>query len=111
MERGGERQFESTLHCLRGEFLVALGTDIGEAEASMLRGLEVARAQHAKSLELRAALGLARFWQRQGRTRDARGLVAEIYAWFTEGFDTPDLRDAKALLATTDQGDRRAASD
>jgi DNA-binding NtrC family response regulator/class 3 adenylate cyclase/predicted ATPase len=99
MERGGERQFESTLHCVRGGLLVTLGTDARGAEASMLRALEVARAQRAKSLELRAALSLARLWLRQGRRHDTRVLVAGIHAHFTEGFDTPDLRDAKALLA------------
>jgi predicted ATPase len=107
-ERGGEHQVDSLLHGLRGELLDALGTAGQQAEASMLRGLEIARAQRAKAFELRVALSLARSWRGKGRARDARDLVAGIYGWFTQGFDTPDLREAKALLATTDHGDRRA---
>ena len=60
--------------------------------------LEIARQQEAKSFELRAAMGLARLWQRQGKRDQARDLLAPLYAWFTEGFDTRDLVDAKALL-------------
>jgi tetratricopeptide (TPR) repeat protein len=106
--RGGEHQVDSLLHGLRGELFDALGTAGHEAEASMLRGVEIAQAQRAKAFELRVALSLARSWRGKGRARDARELVAGIYGWFTEGFDTPDLREAKALLATSDQGDRRA---
>jgi transcriptional regulator with AAA-type ATPase domain/tetratricopeptide (TPR) repeat protein len=107
-ERGGEHQVDSLLHGVRGDLLDALGTAGQQAEASMLRGLEIAQAQRAKAFELRVALSLARSWRGKGRARDARELVSGIYGWFTEGFDTPDLRDAKALLATSDQGDRRA---
>ena len=60
--------------------------------------LAVARHQQAKSLELRAAMSLSRLWQRQGKRAEARELLAPIYGWFTEGFDTPDLQEAKALL-------------
>jgi predicted ATPase len=60
--------------------------------------VNVARSQHAKSLELRAAMSLSRVWQRQGKTAEARQLLAEVYGWFTEGFDTVDLKTAKALL-------------
>jgi predicted ATPase len=63
------------------------------------RALDVARRQEAKSLELRAAMSLARLWQQQGRCAEARDLLAPIYGWFTEGFDTADLQEAKALLA------------
>jgi predicted ATPase len=63
------------------------------------RALDVARGQEAKSLELRAAMSLARLWQQQGRRAEAQALLAPIYAWFTEGFDTADLQEAKALLA------------
>ena len=63
-----------------------------------MQALEVARKQQAKSLELRAAMSLARLWQQQGKKEEARKLLAEIYGWFTEGFDTKDLQEAKVLL-------------
>jgi len=64
--------------------------------------VNVARSQHAKSLELRAAMSLSRLWQRQGKKAEAHRLLAEIYGWFTEGFDTADLKAAKALLDEPD---------
>ncbi|MBI3798878.1 MAG: hypothetical protein HY268_18175, partial [Deltaproteobacteria bacterium] len=69
-----------------------------EAEECFLQALAVARQQQAKSLELRAAMSLARLWQHQGKKEAARQMLAEIYHWFTEGFDTKDLQEAKALL-------------
>jgi len=69
-----------------------------EAEACFRQALEVARRQGAKSWELRAALSLSRLWQRQGKPAEARQLLSEIYAWFTEGFDTADLQEARTLL-------------
>ena len=69
-----------------------------EAEVCYLRAVEVARAQEAKSWELRTALALARLWQEQRISGDARDLLASVYDWFTEGFDTSDLKEAKALL-------------
>jgi len=69
-----------------------------EAEACFLRAIEVARQQQAKSWELRAVMSLARLWQHQGKKTEAHQMLAEIYGWFTEGFDTKDLKDAKALL-------------
>jgi predicted ATPase len=63
-----------------------------------LKAVEVARRQSAKSLELRAVMNLARLWQQQGKKDDARQMLAEVYNWFTEGFDTKDLQEAKALL-------------
>jgi predicted ATPase len=69
-----------------------------EAEACFLRAIEVARQQQAKSWELRATMSLARLWQSQGKTAEARQMLAEIYGWFTEGFDTKDLQEAKALI-------------
>ena len=69
-----------------------------EAEACFLKAIDVAHKQQAKSLELRAAMSLARLWQQQGKQKEAQQLLAEIYAWFTEGFDTKDLQEAKALL-------------
>ena len=69
-----------------------------EAEAWLQRALDVARSQEAKSLELRAAMSLSRLWQQQGKQAEARVLLAPVYGWFTEGFDTADIQDAKALL-------------
>ncbi len=69
-----------------------------EAETWLQHALDVARRQQAKSLELRAAMSLARLWQQQGKRADARELLAPVYGWFTEGFDTADLQEAKALL-------------
>ncbi len=71
-----------------------------EAEACFLKAIEIARHQSAKSLELRAVMSLSRLWQQQGKQAEARLLLAEIYGWFTEGFDTKDLQEARALLAT-----------
>ena len=76
------------------------GTPQTEAETCFQRALDVARRQEAKSLELRAAMSLSRLWQQQGKRQEAHDLLAEVYAWFTEGFDTVDLQDAKALLDT-----------
>ena len=69
-----------------------------EAESWFRQALDVARRQQAKSLELRAAMSLSRLWQQHGRRTEAHQLLAPIYGWFTEGFDTADLRDAKALI-------------
>jgi len=69
-----------------------------DAEACFLKAIEVARGQQAKSLELRATVSLCRLWQGQGKKTEARQMPAEIYGWFTEGFDTADLKEAKALL-------------
>jgi len=69
-----------------------------EAEACFLKAIAIAQQQEAKSLELRAATSLARLWQQQGKKEEARTLLAEIYGWFTEGFDTKDLQEAKAVL-------------
>ena len=74
------------------------GTPQAEAEAWLPRALDVARRQEAKSLELRAAMSLARLWQQQGKRAEAYDLLAPVYGWFTEGFDTADLQEAKALL-------------
>ena len=74
------------------------GTPQAEAEAWLQRALDVARRQEAKALELRAAMSLSRLWQQQGKRQEAHDLLAEVYDWFTEGFDTADLQEAKALL-------------
>lgn len=72
-----------------------------------LKAIEIARRQQAKSLELRATMSLARLWQRQGKREDARQRLAEIYGWFTEGFDTKDLQEAKALLTELEGQERQ----
>jgi len=72
--------------------------DTAKAEACFERALAVARAQQAKCWELRAALSMARLWREQGKRDEARGILAPVYGWFTEGFDTLDLKQAKALL-------------
>jgi predicted ATPase len=100
MQRSDEHFIEAEIHRLKGELLLAQGDDRqAEAEAAFQHALTVARRQQAKSLELRAATSLARLWQRQGKIEPAHALLSEIYGWFTEGFDTPDLQDAKQLLA------------
>jgi predicted ATPase len=84
---------------LRGVLLLRQpGTPQAEAEACFQRALDVAHHQQAKSLELRAAMSLSRLWQRQGKQGEARELLGPIYGWFSEGFDTADLQEAKALL-------------
>jgi predicted ATPase len=75
-----------------------------EAEACFHKAIEIARRQQAKSLELRAAMSLSRLWQQQGKKDEARQLLAEIYGWFTEGFDTKDLQEARALLDELAEG-------
>jgi len=93
------RWWEAELHRLRGELLLQHAVaQPGEAEAGFQQALTVARHQQAKSLELRAAMSLARLWQHQGKRAEAYELLAPVYGWFTEGFDTADLQEAKALL-------------
>ena len=77
---------------------IASPEHLRDSEASFQKAVEIARAQHSRSLELRAALSPAHLWQSEGKHREARDLLAPIYGWFTEGFDTKDLRAAKALL-------------
>jgi predicted ATPase len=99
VERNGNRIWEPEMHRVRGELaLKRHESNVEEAEACFRRAIEVARQQHAKGLELRATKSLARLLASQGRLDEARTMLAEIYNWFTEGFDTPDLKDAKALL-------------
>jgi DNA-binding SARP family transcriptional activator/predicted ATPase len=94
-----ERWWDAELHRLRGELLLAGGSEAAEAEAALTRALEVARGQRTKSLELRAARALAGVWARSGRRREARDLLAPVYSAFTEGLETPDLQAARALLS------------
>ncbi len=119
LDKTGERFYEAELYRLKGRltlqkfqvsgsrFQVPLSPQSRtpnpqaevEAEACFLKAIEIARQQSAKSWELRAVMSLARLWQKQGKKDEARQLLAEIYGWFTEGFDTKDLQEARALLA------------
>ncbi|ETW94885.1 hypothetical protein [Candidatus Entotheonella palauensis] len=99
METSGERFWEAELHRLKGELLLIRGiSDELQAEKSFRQALDIARRQQIKSRELRAAMSLSRLWQSQGKQSEARQLLAEVYHEFTEGFDTPDLQEAKTLL-------------
>jgi class 3 adenylate cyclase/predicted ATPase len=99
IETTKERWYEAEVHRIAGEIaLLSLEPDMAKAEIYFERALAVARKQQAKSWELRAAMSLARLWRDQGRKNEARQLLAPIYGWFTEGFDTLDLRGARALL-------------
>jgi predicted ATPase len=115
VEKNEERFYEAEMYRLKGQLTLQklsvpssqlsvpdprpLTSDPqGEAEACFLKAIDIARRQQAKSLELRAVMSLARLWQSQGKQAEARRMLAEIYGWFTEGFDTVDLKEAKALL-------------
>ncbi len=95
----GERWYEPELHRLKGALLLQQSADNHtEAQACFQHALEIARAQQARSLELRAATSLSRLWQQQGKRNTARLLLSEVYTWFTEGFDTADVQEARVLL-------------
>jgi predicted ATPase len=95
---GGAPPLEAELWRLRGEALLAGTGTASEAETAIEKGIDVARQQNAKSWELRGATSLARLWAGQGRRSEARDLLAPVYTWFTEGFDTADLKEAETLL-------------
>ena len=100
----GRTMHEAELYRLKGELLICKSRSspqtprVREAEECFLKAIEIARQQQAKSLELRAVMSLSRLWQQQGKQEEAHKLLSEIYNWFTEGFDTKDLQEAKALL-------------
>ena len=103
VDRTGERYYEAELYRLKGELTLqssvqSLESRVKEAEEYFLKAVRVANTQHAKSLELRAVMSMSRLWQQQGKRAEAHKLLSEIYGWFTEGFDTKDLREAKALV-------------
>jgi len=112
VEKNEERYYEAELYRLKGQLTLQQFNVQGskfkvttpqpqeeaEAEACFHKAIEIAQRQRAKSLELRAVMSLARLWQQQGKKKEARRMLAEIYGWFTEGFDTKDLQEAKALL-------------
>jgi predicted ATPase len=97
VERTGERPMPAELHRHKGQLLLRQGRS-EPAEGMFREAIEIAREQEAKLWELRAATSLARLWGEQGRRGEARDLLAPLYGWFTEGFDTADLKDAKRLL-------------
>ena len=104
IEQTDEHHWEAEIHRLKGDLLLLPGKHVEaaarshQAERCFQHAIDVARRQNAKSWELRATTSLARLWQQQGYLDKARAVLAEIYDWFTEGFDTVDLREAKALL-------------
>jgi predicted ATPase len=98
VEKTGGAALEAELYRLQGEALLAGAGTVSEAETAIEQGIDVARRQNAKSWELRAAMSLARLRRQQGRREEAAALLAPILGWFTEGFDTADLQEAKTLL-------------
>jgi predicted ATPase/DNA-binding winged helix-turn-helix (wHTH) protein len=99
MDKTGARLFEAGLSVIKGWLLFLLSVENhAETAACFQKAIDIARQQQAKMWELRATVSLARLWQRQGKKKQARQMLAEIYGWFTEGFDTKDLKEARALL-------------
>jgi predicted ATPase len=98
-DENGAHLLDAEFHRLRGELLVASDHgDVSQAEAAFQRAIVIANSQNAKAWELRAAISLSRLWRRSGKRDEATRLLRGIHEWFTEGFDTQDLRDAKTLL-------------
>jgi predicted ATPase len=97
VDKTGVRMVEAELHRLKGKLMLQSSIE-KKAEACFLKAIEVAQKQEAKSLELRATVSLACLWQQQGKRAEAHNLLSGVYNWFTEGFDTKDLQEAKALL-------------
>jgi predicted ATPase len=111
VEQQEQRYWEAEVHRLRGVLCLRQpGTPQAEGEAWLQQALDVARGQEAKALELRAVMSLARLWQQQGKREEARELLAPVYGWFTEGFDTADLQEAKALLDALEASNRDGTS-
>ena len=99
VQRTGERWYEANFYIMRANLRKRRNdADANSLTEDYFRAIEIAQSQQAKSWELRAATSLALLWQSQGKARDAHDLLAPVYDWFTEGFDTADLKDAKALL-------------
>jgi len=96
--KNGDLMYEAEIHRLKGELLLGSSANRSEAESCFRRAIEIARRQQAKSWELRAVTSLSRLLQNQGKNEEAHQMLAEIYGWFAEGFDTADLKDAKTLL-------------
>jgi class 3 adenylate cyclase/predicted ATPase len=104
VEDNGERFWEAELYRVKGELLRMQGPDEAEPETCFRQAVEIARGQRAKSLQLRAVMSWCRLLKHQGKKEKARKMLADTYGWFTEGFDTADLQEAKALLADLDEG-------
>jgi predicted ATPase len=99
VDKTGERHYEAEIYRLKGELLLQQSSsNQTEAESCFHKAIAIAQNQQAKSFELRSATSLARLWQQQGKRQEAHALLAPVYNWFTEGFDTVDLKDAKVLL-------------
>lgn len=109
VDRNGERWWEAELYRLKGELLLRQGVEevrspqsgvqqLSEAEGNLRHAIQIARRQGAKSLELRAVMSLSRLWQKLGKKREARQMLVKVYSWFTEGFDDPDIKEARQLL-------------
>ena len=98
IQQNEERLGEAELYRIKGELIVMQGKDEVEAENNFKQGIEISKRQHAKSLELRSNISLARLWQTQGQYKDAKRVLTEIYNSFNEGFHTADLKEAKSLL-------------
>jgi len=101
VHKNAEHYYEAELYRIRGELLWQEGREesLEETGENFLQALDIARHQGAKSLELRVVMSLSHLWRHQGRRKEARRMLGEVYGWFTEGFDTVDLQEAKALLA------------
>jgi predicted ATPase len=97
IEKTDERQWEAELYRMKAELLQMQGNE-AEVETNLHKAIEIARSQSAKLLELRSTVSLGRLWQKQGKKKKAQEMLDEIYGWFTEGFDTPELQEAKELL-------------
>ena len=97
-QQNNEHWWDAELARLEGELRLAQGADSDVVETAYFQAIKIAQSQAAKSLELRAAMSLARLWAQQDKKAEAYTLLAEVYHWFTEGFDTADLQEAKALL-------------
>jgi len=108
-EETGGRMYEAELHRCHGELLRLRGDDHSEAEHCFQRALQVARSQSARAWELRAAMSLFRLWIDQGKLLQARELLSTVYNCFSEGLDTPDLQDARALLSATTSEEERVS--
>jgi len=98
IERGDEHSWEADLHRVKGDLLLLKSVDESEVESCFQKAISIAKEQGTKLYELRAVMGLSRLWQKQGKTKEACALLSDVYNWFSEGFDTADLREAKALL-------------
>ena len=100
VDKNSERWYAAELHRLQGILLLRQGApDVHQAEQCFQQALHIARTQQARALELRAASSLSQVWQQQGKRQAAYTLLAEVYGWFAEGFDTADLQEARTLLA------------